>query len=304
MHKDCRGRGGKGLVTIKGSRKSEAFCKSFCFLAENIPNHHSCASPSPWLWSHFQEDTWPSGKLSAWLWPNWNSWPAPNCHKTKENVLRLLEEDSWHCLKASRAEQTSVVYKKTFEDYLKLKRKVFPSANEPWDHLLPIVLAYFAHPLIILVCFFIKYEQGLCLSVVLWGAQGGSCISETRTHHYITHACTKSLQLEWLSVGTEDKTHRHRAKKPSHAVTWACCPWGGVMALTTFEHRKAASEMCITEQRSCRVGKSRSLCWSELKTWRINMRNNKKVEGDWKWHWKLPAAALPCLSPVQGPDVK
>lgn len=39
------------------------------------------------------------------------------------------------------------------------------------------------------------------------------------------------------------------------------------MALTTLEHRKAASEMCITEQRSWRVGKPRSVCWSELKTW-------------------------------------
>lgn len=35
------------------------------------------------------------------------------------------EKDSWHCLKARRAEQTSVVYNKTFEDYLKLKRKIF-----------------------------------------------------------------------------------------------------------------------------------------------------------------------------------
>lgn len=67
----------------------------------------------------------PSAKLSACLWPNWHSWLTPNCHKTIENVLWLLEKDSWHCLKARRAEQTSVVYNKTFEDYLKLKRKIF-----------------------------------------------------------------------------------------------------------------------------------------------------------------------------------
>lgn len=67
----------------------------------------------------------PSTKLSAWLWPNWHSWLTPNCHKTIENVLWLLEKDSWRCLKARRAEQTSVVYNKTFEDNLKLKRKIF-----------------------------------------------------------------------------------------------------------------------------------------------------------------------------------
>lgn len=127
MHKNCRGRGGKGLVTIKGSGKSEVFCKFFCFFAEIISNHHSCASPSPGS-GHIPGRTpraWPSEKLSAWLWPNWSSWLTPNCHKTVKNVLWLLEKDSWHCLKARRAEQTSVVYNKTFEDYLKSKSKIF-----------------------------------------------------------------------------------------------------------------------------------------------------------------------------------
>lgn len=127
MHKDCRARGGKGLVTIKASRKSEAFCKSFCFLAENISSRHSCAYPLHGS-GHTPARTpraRPSTKLSAWLWPNWHSWLTPNCHKTIENVLWLLEKDSWRCLKARRAEQTSVVYNKTFEDNLKLKRKIF-----------------------------------------------------------------------------------------------------------------------------------------------------------------------------------
>lgn len=95
MHKDCRGRGGKGLVTIKGSRKSNPFCKSFCFLTENTSSHHSCASPRPC--GHTPRRTpraQPSAMLSAW-----NSWLTSNCHKTLENGLWLLEKDSWHAWK-------------------------------------------------------------------------------------------------------------------------------------------------------------------------------------------------------------
>lgn len=110
------------MSLVKGSRKSNPFCKSFCFLTENTSSHHSCASPRPWLWSHSQEDTQStaiSNAVSLELLAN---------SKLPQNSRKwalAAGEGFMACLEARRAEQTSVVYNKIFEDYLKLKRKIF-----------------------------------------------------------------------------------------------------------------------------------------------------------------------------------